>query len=97
MVILINSFFFFFFLFQPPHSIWSSQARDQIQAAVVTYAAAVAMLDLLTHCAGLGIKPAVLALQRHSCITVGTPTHLFFIKLTTDYKTGTAKCQEKDS
>ena len=36
---------------------WSSQARDQIQAAVVTYAAALATLDPLTHCAGLGIEP----------------------------------------
>ena len=32
---------------------WSSQARDQIQAAVVTYTA-----DPLTHYAGLGIEPA---------------------------------------
>ena len=36
------SLFLFFFLFWLPHVIWSSQARDQIGATVVTYAAAVA-------------------------------------------------------
>ena len=39
------------FLSWPPLSIWSSQARDQIRAAVATP-------DPLTHCAGLGIEPA---------------------------------------
>ena len=42
------------------HSIWSFQARDQMQATVETYATVVAMLDLLTCCARLGIKPASL-------------------------------------
>ena len=37
---------------------WNSQARDQIQATVATYVAAAATPDLLTHCAGPGIKPA---------------------------------------
>ena len=32
---------FFFFLFWSPHGKWSSQARDQIQAPVTTYATAV--------------------------------------------------------
>ena len=44
-----------FFLFG--HGIWSSRARDQIQVAVLTCAAAVATPDPLTHCAWLGIKP----------------------------------------
>ena len=35
-------FSFLFFLFWPPHSIWSSEAKDQIWTAVATYAAAVA-------------------------------------------------------
>ena len=46
-----------FFLFWPPYSIGSSQARDQIQVAVVTYAIAVAMQDHLTQCTGPGIEP----------------------------------------
>lgn len=49
--------FFSFFFFQLPCSIWSSQARDQIQTAVATCSAAVAVLGPLTHCAGLGIHP----------------------------------------
>ena len=36
----------------------SSQARDQIPAAAVTFAAAVAPQDPLTHSAGPGIEPA---------------------------------------
>ena len=47
-----------FFLFWLPHSIWSSQARDQIQATAVTYARDAATPDLLTHCVRLRIKPA---------------------------------------
>ena len=38
-------FLYFFVLFWPSHNIWSSQARDQIQAALVTYAAAAATPD----------------------------------------------------
>lgn len=44
-------FFFFFFNFWPPHDIWKSQARDQMQAAVA------AGPDPLTHFARLGIEP----------------------------------------
>ena len=40
-----------------PCSIWSSKARDQIRATVVPCAAAAAMPDPLTYCAGLGIEP----------------------------------------
>ena len=40
------------------YGIWNSWARDQIQAVVVTYTVAVAMLDSLTHCARPGSKPA---------------------------------------
>ena len=38
----------------------SSQARNSVWAAAVTYATAVAMADPLTHCARLGIKPTPL-------------------------------------
>jgi len=48
----------FFFLFGPPHSMWSSRARDQTWATVVICSTAAAMPDPLTHCARLGIKPA---------------------------------------
>uniref|UniRef100_A0A8D0MVD7 Uncharacterized protein n=1 Tax=Sus scrofa TaxID=9823 RepID=A0A8D0MVD7_PIG len=69
-----------FFLFWPPYGIWSSLARDQIQATVVIYATAKAMLDPLTHCAEQGIEPVSLVLQRYRpscCVIVGTP--LFFL------------------
>ena len=33
-------------------------SKDQIQATVVIHTSATAMLDPLTHCAGLGIEPA---------------------------------------
>ena len=42
---------FFFFFGLPKH--WNSHTRAQIWATVVTCATAVAVLDLLTHCAGL--------------------------------------------
>ena len=35
----------FFFLYWLPHSIWNCQAKDQIQATVVNYTEATAMLD----------------------------------------------------
>ena len=38
----------------------SSQARDWIWAAAVTYTAAVATPDPLTHCTRLGMEPAPL-------------------------------------
>ena len=50
-------FFFFSFLAAPQHT-ESSPARDQIQAVVAIYVAAVAMLDPLIRCAWLGIEPA---------------------------------------
>ena len=37
--------FCLFFFFWMPHSLWSFQVRDQIQAAVVTYVTAAAMPD----------------------------------------------------
>ena len=49
-------------LFWPPHSTWSSQARDQIRATVVTHTMAAVMPDPLTHCAGRGIEPVSLVL-----------------------------------
>lgn len=49
----INAVFqLFLFLFWLPRNIRSSQAKDQIRAAVATYTAAAA-----THCAGLGMEP----------------------------------------
>ena len=55
----------FFFLFWPPWGMWSSPARDQIWATFVTYAAASATPDPLTHCAGKGwnLHPAAAELQ----------------------------------
>ena len=44
-LLLVSSQLLFFF------GIWNSQARDQIQATVVTYTAAVTTLHPLTHCA----------------------------------------------
>lgn len=35
-----------------------TQPRDRIQATAATYTAAGAMLNPLTHCTGLGVKPA---------------------------------------
>ena len=47
----------FSFLFWPLHSIWSSRARDELQATGVPCVTAAAKPDPLTHCAGLGIEP----------------------------------------
>ena len=44
--------------FDCPSAIGSSQARDQIGAAVVTYTITVAAPDPLTHCARPGMEPA---------------------------------------
>ena len=56
-VMILNfHFLFFFFLFWLPCGLWSSQARDQTQDAVVTYAETVATRDPLTHCAGQGLN-----------------------------------------
>lgn len=48
----IDSFLLFFF-FWLTHDIWSSPARDQLQATFSIYAAPVVMQDSLTHCARL--------------------------------------------
>ena len=40
------------------HGTWKFPGWVQTQAVAVTYAAAVTVLDPLTHCAGLGTKPA---------------------------------------
>ena len=51
-------FILFYFILWPPCSIWSAQARDQIQGAIATYTAAAVTSDPLTQCAGPEIKPA---------------------------------------
>ena len=50
--------FFPLLLLWPTCGLWSSWARDQIGSVVATYAAAVALLDPLTHRASPGIEPA---------------------------------------
>ena len=50
-------FFLSFLLFWPPGSIWSSQARDQIQAAGATHAADAAMPDPPPSVPGWGLNP----------------------------------------
>ena len=71
----------FLFLYGHTHTIWKFLARDWIQATAVIYVSLVAMLDSLTHCTGLGIKPAPLqwpAVRNLThCISVGTPWFLF--------------------
>ena len=68
------------FLFWPPHDILSSRAGEQIQDAVVTYAAAVATLNPLTHWAGWGsnLHPGTVDTPLVSFATVGTRV-LYFI------------------
>ena len=51
------TYLFTYLTHRPPQGTWSSRARDQIRAAVVTYAAAVTMPDPLNHCARPGIEP----------------------------------------
>ena len=52
-----------------------SQARNQIQAEVATYAAAAAMPDHLTHCASPGINPASFLLpKKHHRLSVAAET-----------------------
>ena len=55
--LLFTHSFIHSFNFWLPQGIWSSQPRDHMWFAVVTYAAAVAIVDLLTHYAGPGIEP----------------------------------------
>lgn len=50
--------FYFCFCFFQPGGIWNSQVRNQIRAMVVTYAAAAATPDPLTHCPGPRTEPA---------------------------------------
>ena len=49
--------YYIIFLLWLPHGILGSRARDQIQAPVVTYAEAAAMLGPLTYCAGWVMEP----------------------------------------
>ena len=78
-------FFFFFrycFLFVcPPHDIWSSQARDQIQITIAIYATTASMTDLSNHCQARD-QTCILVLQRHHlshCTTVETPLSLVLV------------------
>ena len=52
-----NRHFYFILFVWLPHCTWSSWARGQIWAVILTYTTAAAMPDPLTHCAGLGSKP----------------------------------------
>ena len=76
------SFFFFFFFFWPPQGIWSSQARDQIPAAVLTYVLCICgNTGSFNPLCWAGERTWVLLLQRHHqchCTTSGTPK-LFLI------------------
>ena len=51
-------YFILFYFMATPMAYGSSPARDQIQASALTDGTAAATPDPLTHCAGLGIKPA---------------------------------------
>lgn len=71
--LFIEHFIYLFILVTTPMAYENSQTRDQIQAIAVTYPAAAAMPNPLTHCTGPGIKSAswrcmscVLVLQ-HTC------------------------------
>ena len=61
---LIYFHILFVFLFWPPSGIWSSLTRDQIQAVLVTWVAAAAMPDPLTHCARLELNLCLSAPER---------------------------------
>lgn len=51
--------FFLIFIFWLPSSVWISQARNKIRAAVAIYTAVAKNPESsLTPCAGLGIEPA---------------------------------------
>lgn len=60
----LYSFFLFFFFSFPFLAALGHVARDQIQAALVTSAAAAAVPDRLTHSARLGNQTCVLVLQK---------------------------------
>ena len=71
---------FFVFVFWPRHGIWSSQTRDQIQAAVVTHIKAAATLDgSFNPLHPVGGQTQVLALQRRSSAIAGTPGIAIFM------------------
>ena len=76
-----------FFLMAAPRAYGSSQARDWNWAAAVTYAAAVAVLGLIVHSAGLRIKstslqwPELLSQILIHCIIMETSVVEFFCKL----------------
>ena len=58
-VVISPGFLVCFLVFGCPHSIWSSQARDQIQAAAMhELSCSYGNAGFLNHCAGPGIKPA---------------------------------------
>ena len=69
LLIETNAFLFLVCVAGKPLAFGSSWTRKQIGAAAVTYIAMAAMPDLLTHCAGLGIKP-------HSSIAETAPVLL---------------------
>lgn len=53
---LIIQYHAFFLLSWLPHGTGSSWARGHIQTSVATYTAALATVDPIIHCAGLGIE-----------------------------------------
>ena len=55
-MVIYYDFNFFFFFFVYPVAYGGPEARDHTQAEAEIYAAGVAIPDLLTHCAGPGIK-----------------------------------------
>ena len=59
-LVLDKLIFFLSFLMAAPETCGSSQARDLIQAAALTYAAGAARPDPLTHCTMLDLKPKLL-------------------------------------
>ena len=67
----------FTFLFLPPWGMWSFQARDQTQAAVVTYATAAAELDPYPAVLGWGLNLSPKPQRSHQshCATAGTLQH----------------------
>ena len=76
---LLFIYSFIYFLFWLLRGIWSSQTRDQIQAAGISYTTAASILDPLTHHARDGTCVLVLQRCRQShCTTVATPISIIF-------------------
>lgn len=73
----ISIHIFFFFLFWLYHDIWSSHARNQIWAAVVTYTIAMVTLDPLTMLCWDWTCIWVLQRRHQHCATAGTPLYLY--------------------